>query len=108
MKEIGREFPFIKDVLSSQVVLVIRELGQALTDYISAYSLSGAAGSLPGNVPRRNVLRLFQLQRQRLGNLRFDTYHGPRPCRGSEVARLGVGLARSTFAPAGRHFNTSY
>jgi hypothetical protein len=39
---------------------------------------------------------------------KIDTYHGPRPCRGSEVARLGVGLARSTFAPVGRHFNTSY
>jgi hypothetical protein len=36
MKEIGWEFPFIKDVLSSQVALVIRELGQDLTDYISA------------------------------------------------------------------------
>jgi hypothetical protein len=39
MKEIGREFPFIKDVLSSQVALVIRELGQALIDYISAFIL---------------------------------------------------------------------
>lgn len=37
MKEIGREFPFIKDVLSSQVALVFRELDQALTDYISAF-----------------------------------------------------------------------
>ena len=42
------------------------------------------------------------------GKFKTDTYHGPRPCRGSEVARLGGGLARSTFAPVGRHFNTSY
>jgi hypothetical protein len=36
-KKIGREFRFIKDVLSSQVALVFRELDQALTDYISAF-----------------------------------------------------------------------
>jgi len=35
---------------------------------------------------------------------KIDTYHGPRPCKDSEVARLSSGLARSSFAPAGRHF----
>lgn len=39
MKEIGWGFPFIKDVLSSQVALVIQALGQALIDYISAFIL---------------------------------------------------------------------
>jgi hypothetical protein len=36
-EEIGRELPFTKDVLSSQVAPVFRELDQALTDCISAF-----------------------------------------------------------------------
>jgi hypothetical protein len=39
------------------------------------------------------------------GKFQIDAYRGLRPCRGSEVARSGAGLAHSTFALGGRHFN---
>ena len=106
MKEIRWETRF-KDVLSSQVALVFRELDQALIKQYQRFQLYQERHEVCHKCVKTFRLDTISAAETANGKFEIDTYHGPRPYRGFEVARLGVSLARSSFAPVGRHFNTS-